>query len=48
MYNLRNKDEINICKKDLCVNAKGENAKLISVGIFTMLILAGISTLIKN
>ncbi len=45
---LQSKDSVSICHKDNCIHAKGQNAELIAVGAFTMLLLIGISTLSKN
>lgn len=44
---LQNKNEVSLCHKDNCIQAKGKNADLIAFGVFAMLILIGLATLSK-
>ena len=43
-----NNDTISLCEKDTCIHAKGQNAKLIAMGAFAMLLMIGVSALIKS
>jgi hypothetical protein len=45
---LQNSNQISICHKDSCIHAIGKNTDLIAVGAFTMLVLVGVSALIKS
>jgi len=40
--------DVSICHNDNCIHATGQNADLIAIGAFTMLLLIGIAALIKN
>lgn len=42
------KNEISICKKDLCFTAKGEQAKTISAVVTVTLALFALSALLKS
>ena len=44
---LQNKNEVSLCLKDNCILAKGKNADLIAFGVFAILILIGLATLLK-
>lgn len=49
MYNLKLKDDnVSICYKDNCIEASGQNAKLIAFSAFAILLLAGMSELASN
>ncbi|WP_298136066.1 hypothetical protein [Flavobacterium sp.] len=39
---------VSLCYKNNCLNASGQNARLIATGAFVMLLLIVISTLIKD
>lgn len=41
-------DNVSLCYKDSCIHAKGQNANLIAFGAVAMLLLIGISTLVKS
>lgn len=46
--NLQNKNSVSLCYKGNCIQATGDNAKLIAFGAFAMLLLIGISSLAKS
>lgn len=48
MNYIKKNDEVDVCYKNTCVRAKGENAELISFGLFTMLVLIGIAAIVKS
>lgn len=39
---------VSICHKDNCIHASGQNAHLITIGVFTMLLLVGFAALSKE
>lgn len=45
---LQENDNVSLCYKESCIHAKGSNANLIAIGVFTMLLLIGISTLLNK
>lgn len=44
---LLKKNEVNLCYKNVCINAKGKNADMIAKGTTVMLLLIGIAALIN-
>lgn len=46
--NLLSQDAVNICYKDACVKARGENAKLIVTSISFAILLLGVARVFKS
>lgn len=44
----RKNDKISLCHKQLCLNAHGRNAQIITQGITVLLLIAGVSLLLKQ
>jgi hypothetical protein len=45
---LHSNDDISLCYKDNCIQASGQNGKLIAFGAFALLILIGIAAISRN
>jgi len=44
---IQTRNDVSLCYKDSCIHAKGSSANLIANGVFVMLLLIGISALLK-
>jgi len=47
-FYLQEKDNVKVCKGDLCVEAKGELAEIIAISVAFAFICAGIAALVKS
>lgn len=43
MENIYTNNSVTLCSRNVCVNAKGKNAQIITAGVFVFLILLGVS-----
>lgn len=45
--NLQNQEQVSVCYKNSCVQAKGDNAKMITMGLTLMFVLIGFAAVLR-